>query len=380
MIYLDNSATTFSKPKEVIDAVVECLKNSGNSGRGNSEVSLKASRIIFETRENLAKLFNIKNSKQIAFTSNSTEALNIAIKGCFNLGEHIISTTLEHNSVLRPLYEIQDKGVNVSFVTADKNGNINYDDFTKLINSDTKAIICTHASNLTGNLLNLSIIGKICKKYNLLFIVDASQTAGVFPIDVEEMGIDILCFTGHKSLFGPQGIGGIYVRENLNIRPLKSGGTGIKTFSKTQPLEMPTLLESGTLNTPGIAGLNAGVKFIMEIGIENIKTHELSLMWKFYESLKELKDVKIYGDFSTRERAPIVTINIKDYSSEDVAEELLSTYNIVTRAGGHCAPLLHKDLGTEKNGAVRFSFGFFNTIDDVIYTVNAIKKIISENN
>lgn len=376
MIYFDNAATTLHKPNEVIDAVIKAMTNFGNAGRGNTEASTDASKIIFETRENLAKLFNVKNSSQIAFTSNSTEALNIAIKGCFNAGDHIITTVLEHNSVLRPLYEIEKKGVEITFISSNKFGNIDYLDFEKNIKKNTKAIICTHASNLTGNILDIEKIGKIAKAFNLLFIVDASQTAGVIPIDVEQMNIDILCFTGHKSLLGPQGTGGIYVKEGIKIQPLKSGGTGIMTYSKEQPIEMPTHLEAGTLNGHGIAGLNAGINFIKKIGIENIRNHEEKLMWRFYKGIENLPYIKIYGDFSTKNRAPIVTLNIADYDSGDVAEELLSNYYISIRSGGHCAPLMHKTFGTDKQGAVRFSFGYFNTIEEVDQSIEAIKNII----
>ncbi len=377
MIYFDNAATTLQKPKEVIDAVVKALSSMGNSGRGNTSASLEANHTIFNTRELLANFFNIKDSSRIAFTCNSTEGLNMAIKGVLKSGDHIITTELEHNSVLRPLYEMEEKGVKISFAKADKLGNISYDEIETLINKDTKAIICTHASNLTGNLIDIERIGNICKKHNLLFIVDGSQTAGVFPIDVEKMNIDILCFTGHKSLLGPQGTGGIYVKKGVNITPLKSGGTGILTYSKFQPLEMPTHLEAGTLNGHGIAGLGAGIEFINKIGIDKIREKEDSLMWRFYNGVKDLPYIKIYGDFSKKERCPIVTLNIGDYDSGDVAEELIN-FNISTRAGGHCAPLMHKALGTEKQGAVRFSFGYFNTLEEVDETIEIIKSIVNE--
>lgn len=284
---------------------------------------------------------------------------------------------LEHNSVLRPLYEMEERGVELSIAKADKLGNISYSDLESLIKLNTRAIICTHGSNLTGNLIDIKKVGDICKKYNLLFIVDASQTAGVFPIDVKEMNIDILCFTGHKSLLGPQGTGGIYVREGVEITPLKSGGTGILTYSKTQPLEMPTHLEAGTLNGHGIAGLNAGIEFINKIGIDNIRKKEEELMWRFYNSIKNLPNIKIYGDFSKTERCPIVTLNIGDYDSGDVAEEL-ANYGISTRAGGHCAPLMHEALGTVNQGAVRFSFSYFNTEEEIDTTVKILKNIIQE--
>ncbi|MDO5788458.1 MAG: aminotransferase class V-fold PLP-dependent enzyme [Fusobacterium sp.] len=375
MIYFDNAATTLHKPQEVIDAVIKAMTSMGNAGRGNTSASMEASHIIFDTRENLAKLFNIKDSSRIAFTCNSTEALNIAIKGCLTTGDHVITTMLEHNSVLRPLYEMENKGVELSIIQADKLGNISYDEIKSLIKNNTKSIVCTHGSNLTGNLVDIEKIGKICKEHNLLFIVDASQTAGVFPIDVEKMNIDILCFTGHKSLLGPQGTGGIFVKEGIDVTPLKSGGTGILTYSKTQPLIMPTHLEAGTLNGHGIAGLNAGIEFINKIGMKKIREKEENLMWRFYNEVKELPHIKIYGDFSKKERCPIVTLNIDNYDSGDIAEELLN-YGVATRAGGHCAPLMHEALGTIEQGAVRFSFGYFNTEEEVDEVIKIIKNII----
>lgn len=375
MIYFDNAATTLHKPQEVIDAVIKAMTSMGNAGRGNTSASMKASHIIFDTRENLAKLFNIKDSSRIAFTCNSTEALNIAIKGSLTTGDHVITTMLEHNSVLRPLYEMENKGVELSIIQADKLGNISYDEIKSLIKNNTKSIVCTHGSNLTGNLVDIEKIGKICKEHNLLFIVDVSQTAGVFPIDVKKMNIDILCFTGHKSLLGPQGTGGIFVKEGIEVTPLKSGGTGILTYSKTQPSIMPTHLEAGTLNGHGIAGLNAGIEFINKIGMKKIREKEENLMWRFYNKVKELPHIKIYGDFSKKERCPIVTLNIDNYDSGDITEELLN-YGVATRAGGHCAPLMHEALGTIEQGAVRFSFGYFNTEEEVDEVIKIIKNII----
>lgn len=377
MIYFDNAATTLHKPQEVIEAVIKAMSSMGNAGRGNTSASMEATHTVFDTRENLAKFFNIKDSSRIAFTCNSTEALNIAIKGIFKNGDNIITTMLEHNSVLRPLYEMEEKGVELSFVKTDKLGNISYEEMESLIKNNTKAIICTHGSNLTGNLIDIKRVGEICKKYNLLFIVDASQTAGVFPIDVEDMNIDVLCFTGHKSLLGPQGTGGIFIRESVEIKPLKSGGTGILTYSKSQPQIMPTYLEAGTLNGHGIAGLNAGIEFINKIGMNKIREKEDSLMWRFYNGVKNLPHIKIYGDFSKKERCPIVTLNIGEYDSGDIAEEFLN-FGISTRAGGHCAPLMHEALGTVEQGAIRFSFGYFNTEEEVDKVIEILKNIINE--
>ncbi len=378
MIYLDNAATTMHKPKQVIDAVCNALNSLGNSGRGVNNASLTASRTVYDAREKLAKFFNANSPKQIVFTLNSTESLNVAIKGLLEPGDHVITTVLEHNSVLRPLYELEQKGVESTYINSNAFGMIDDNDFEKEIKENTKAIVCTHGSNLTGNLLDIEKIGEIAKKHGLLFIVDASQTAGVFPIDVKKMHIDVLCFTGHKGLLGPQGTGGMCVREGLFIRPLKSGGTGIKTYSKTQPKEMPTLLEAGTLNGHGIAGLAAGIDYINEIGIDKIRDTELKWMWKFYNGVKDIPEVKIYGDFSLEQRCPIVTLNIGDYDSGEVSDALLTDYDISTRSGGHCAPRMHEALGTVEQGAVRFSFSHFNTEEEIDTAIRAITELAKD--
>ena len=276
MIYLDNAATTLRKPPQVIDAVVAAMGSFGNSARGTHEEALAASRVIYDTRCKLAALFGCKRPDHVAFTCNSTEALNIAIHGCIHAGEHVISTDLEHNSVLRALYRlVRDNNVLLSFVPADRRGNIDYADFERLLRPDTCAVVCTHASNLTGNTLDLACIGAFAHEHDLLFIVDASQSAGVLPIDMEQMHIDVLCFTGHKSLMGPQGTGGLCVREGVDINPWKVGGTGVQTYLHEQPEQMPTRLEAGTLNGHGIAGLNAALDFLQEtvdaMGLQRVR-------------------------------------------------------------------------------------------------------------
>lgn len=378
MIYLDNAATTMHKPQAVIDAVVQAMNSLGNAGRGANEASLSAARIIYDTRDRLAQLFHAENAKRIAFTCNSTESLNIAIKGSLNPGDHAITTALEHNSVLRPLYEMQEQGVELTVIESDKRGCICYEDFEKAIRPETKVIVCTNGSNLTGNRVDLERVGKIAEDHGIRFIVDASQTAGVFEIDVQKMHIDILCFTGHKGLLGPQGTGGIYVREGIELRPLKSGGSGVDTYNTHHPAEMPTALEAGTLNGHGIAGLGAGVKYIMDTGMEHIRETEQHYMWKFYNGVKDIPGVKIYGDFETEDRCPIVTLNIADYDSSEVSDELLMTYGISTRPGAHCAPLMHKALGTVDQGAVRFSFSHFNTEEEIDAAIAAIRELAEE--
>ena len=375
MIYLDNAATTMHKPQEVIDAVVAAMSSMGNAGRGVNDASLSASRIIYDTREKLCHLFHGTNSRQIAFTNNSTESLNIAIKGILNPGDHVITTMLEHNSVLRPLYEMEARGVKLTIVKSNEQGTLNIQDIEDAITEETKLIICTNGSNLTGNYIDLKPIGEMAHKHGVLFAVDASQTAGVFPIDVQDMQIDILCFTGHKGLLGPQGTGGIYVREGLSVRPLKSGGSGVQTYSKIHPAEMPTALEAGTLNGHGIAGLHAALEYLEKTGIDSIRNREQDLMWRFYEGVKDIPNVKIYGDFSTKNRCAVVTLNIGDYDSSEVSDALLTEYNISTRSGGHCAPLMHEALGTVEQGAVRFSFSHYNTEEEVDTAIKAIREL-----
>lgn len=380
MIYLDNAATTFRKPKEVIEAVAVAMESMGNAGRGAHEATLSASRMIYETREDISNLFRLGNPKQAAFSANSTESLNTAINGILKPGDHVITTMLEHNSVLRPLYHMEERGVELTIVPVDKKGRVDYADFEAAVRDNTKAIVCTHASNLTGNLVDIGRIGKICKKHGLLFIVDASQTAGVFPIDMQAMNIDILCFTGHKSLLGPQGTGGICVREGVHVEPLKVGGSGVRTYEKRHPEEMPTALEAGTLNVHGLAGLHAALKYLKETGIDNIRREEQRLMWRFYNGIKDVPAVKIYGDFDTKERAPVVAMNIGDYDSSEVSDELSVTYGISTRPGAHCAPLMHEALGTVGQGAVRFSFSHYNTDEEVDTAIRALRELAAEEN
>lgn len=378
MIYLDNAATTMRKPDEVIEAVVSAFQSMGNAGRGANDASLSASRIIYDAREKLCRLVGGENPRQIVFTNNSTESLNIALKGTLNPGAHVITTMMEHNSVLRPLYELEKNGVRLSIVKADKKGMVSFDDIEKEIREDTRMIVCTNASNLTGNYVDIKTVGEIAKKHDLLFVVDASQTAGVFPIDVQDMKIDILCFTGHKGLLGPQGTGGMYVREGVNVRPLKTGGSGVQTFNKEHPKEMPTALEAGTLNGHGIAGLRAALDYLERTGIDEIRQREQNLMWMFYEGVKDIPNIKIYGDFSTKNRCPIVTLNIGDYDSGEVSDALLMDYDISTRSGGHCAPLMHEALGTVEQGAVRFSFSHYNTEEEVETAIRAIRELSVE--
>lgn len=375
MIYLDNAATTLHKPPEVAEAVKNAILTAGNASRGAHGVSLSASRMVFETRSRLAKLFGCPRADHVVFTANSTEALNIAIYGLFSSGDHVISTDLEHNSVLRPLYDLQTRGVSVDFVPADRQGNIRYENMETLFRPETKAVVCTHASNLTGNLLDIAKIGAMAHAHGALLVADASQTAGAVPIDMQRMNIDVLCFTGHKGLMGPQGTGGLCIRPGVELRPLLRGGTGIHSYDREQPQAYPARLEAGTLNTHGIAGLHAALKFIEKQTVQAIGARERALMRRFYDGVKDLDGVTVYGDFSRSERAAVVALNIRDYDSAEVADALFADYDIATRAGAHCAPRMHEALGTVQQGAVRFSFSYFNTENEVDTAIAAVREL-----
>lgn len=378
MIYLDNAATTMRKPPEVVHAVTEALCAMGNAGRGGHEASLDASRMIYDTRVRLAELFCGEDPRQIAFTCNSTESLNIALKGLLNPGDHVITTAMEHNSVLRPLYELEEAGVELTILPCDCQGRIQEEDFQRHVRTNTRAFVCTHGSNVTGNLNNIKKFGEMAAARGILFLVDASQTAGVFPIDVQQMHIDVLCFTGHKGLLGPQGTGGLYVRPGLHIRPLKCGGSGVQSYLRTHPDQMPTALEAGTLNAHGLAGLRAALMYLQKTGIHEIRKREQALMERFYHNVKEIPGVTVYGDFSHRNRCPIVSLNLGDYDSSMISDILFERYGISTRPGAHCAPLLHQALGTVEQGAVRFSFSHYNTIEEIDYASKAIRELAEE--
>jgi cysteine desulfurase family protein len=378
MIYMDNAATTLNKPIGVGEAMIEALHTVGNPGRGAHKCTLDASRIVYDTRVKLANFFNIKNPSRIAFTCNATEGLNIAINGILEHGDHVISTVCEHNSVLRPLYLMEKHGIGIDFVSADKTGILNYEDFQRLIKSNTKAIVINHASNLTGNITDLERISRFTMEKNILLVVDAAQTAGIVPIDVEKLGIDILVFTGHKGLLGPQGTGGIYVREGIDIRPLKVGGSGTHSYLKEHPNEMPTALEAGTLNTHGIAGLGAALSYIRSEGIDNIRNKEMALVKQFLEGISDLIKsgiIKVYGNPDLDKRIGIVSLNIGEYDSAQVGDWLWEDYDICVRCGAHCAPKMHETLGTVNQGAVRFSFSHFNTSEEVEKAVYALHDL-----
>lgn len=378
MIYLDNAATSLYKPKTVAQAVAKAISNLGNPARGIHDASLTASYVVYETRKKLAHLFGCPRVDHVIFTSNATEALNIAIYGILSLDDHVISTDLEHNSVLRPLYDLHERGMELDFVPTHKGGIVDCMDFEQLIHKNTKAIVCTHASNLTGNMLDIKRIAKIAHSYNVLLILDASQTAGIFPINMEELGVDVLCFTGHKGLMGPQGTGGLCIRENIEILPFKRGGSGVYSYDIHQPMSYPTRLEAGTLNSHGIAGLSAAIDYIFAEGVQCLYKKDHDLMQLFYNGIKNVEGVTIYGDFlqfPQAPKAPIVALNIWNFNSSDVSDILFTKYGIATRPGAHCAPRMHEALNTTNQGAVRFSFSPFNTKEEILIAIEAIKDI-----
>ena len=376
LIYLDNAATSWPKPSRVYKEILRCMKKYGaNPGRSGHKMSMMASEKIFECRENISRLFNIQDPLCISFTANTTEALNMGIKGILNANDHVITTSMEHNSVIRPLRALESIGVKVSIVDAKKDGTFDAGNIIKYINKKTRLIITTHASNVTGIIIPIKEIGKIAKEYGLIYMVDAAQTAGVCPIDVNDMNIDILAFPGHKGLLGPQGTGGLYVKEGIMLNTIKEGGTGSFSESLYQPEIVPDRYESGTLNTPGIAGLNEGVKYVLSTGISQITNHEMSLVKYMLEGLACINKVKIHGSMDLKQRVGVISISIHGKDSVDVCNELNDNYGIAVRGGLHCSYLAHKTIGTLETGTIRFSIGCFNTKKDIQKALNAVNKI-----
>jgi len=378
MIYFDNAATTFPKPESVYRAVDSCLRSCANPGRGGHKLSLQSGRILLEARELLTELFNGDSPENIVLTHNATESLNLALKGFLKKGSHVITTSMEHNSVLRPLKALEKLGIDTTIVQCNYQGEIDINDIEKKIRKETVLITVTHASNVVGTTLPIRDIGALAKKYELEFLVDASQTAGLYEIDVMDSNISMLAFTGHKSLMGPQGTGGLYIRKGLELNSLKEGGTGSQSESLFQPDILPDRFESGTHNTPGIAGLCAGINFIKDTGINNIRLHEQELVRYFTEGVREIENVTIYGTGDIAKQAPVISINIGDAGSSEISYILDQTFDIATRSGLHCAPLAHKTLGTLEQGTVRFSFGYFNTKEQINAALDAVKHITRE--
>lgn len=379
MIYLDNAATTLQKPRPVGQAMLDALQTAGNPGRGAHEPTLHAARLVYETRTALAELLGADDPSCIAFTANATQSLNMALCGLLHPGDHVLTTVCEHNSVLRPLYRLQKNGVQLDFVEADARGALRYEQFEQKLRPNTRAVVVSHASNVTGNVTDLAFVADFTKKHGLLLVLDAAQTAGIRPLDVKTLGADVLCFTGHKGLLGPQGTGGAYVRPGLQVAPLVVGGSGVHSFAEEHPAQMPTALEAGTLNVPGIAGLGAGVRWILQQGVQTLQAKETARAQLFYEQLQAVESLTFYGDFSgNTPRVPIVSLNIGDEDSAWVADALWEDAGICVRAGAHCAPLMHKALGTAAQGVVRFSFSHANTEEEVLRAAKAVRTLARE--
>jgi len=378
MIYLDNAATSYPKPKEVGRAMLHFLEKVGASpGRSGHRLSIEAGRLLYQTRESLAELLNVIDPLRIIFTLNVTEALNLALKGLLRPGDQVVTSSMEHNSVMRPLRELEKTGVEVKVVSCSTKGFLEPQDIEKSIKKNTKLIVLNHGSNVIGALLPIIEVGKIARKHNILFLVDTAQTAGCYPLDIKKDNIDLLAFTGHKALFGPPGTGGLVIGERVDIKklnPLKVGGTGSWSESEEQPDFLPDIYESGTPNTVGLSGLNEGVRFILKEGVDKIRQHELELTQKLIEGLKEIPGVIVYGEDQVKNRVAVISFNIKDQLPSEVGLRLDEEYNIMSRVGLHCAPAAHKTIGTFPIGTIRFSMSWFNTFEEVDQTILAVRN------
>lgn len=378
MIYFDHAASSWPKPETVSQAMLEAVAEYGaNPGRGGHQLANQASQVIRQTRQLLADLFQIEDPKNMLLCPSATHALNQAIKGFkWKKGDKVVSTSYEHNAVRRPLeYIKKEYGVEIKYIQVDHNGQVDLAELDALIDEDTKLLALTHVSNLTGAILPLEEIGRMAQLKNVPLLVDASQSAGFIPIDVQKMGISMLAFAGHKGLYGPQGTGGLYVASEIDLEPLLHGGTGSQSEAKDQPLERPARYESGTLNTPGIAGLGAGVKFLLEQGIERVYRKKQELVDYAIEKMNELDGVELYGPDRGVKRAPVLAFNVSGIDGQELAHLLDQHYQIATRAGLHCAPLAHESIKTVDRGAVRVSFGYSNTIEEIDRMIQALKEI-----
>ncbi len=376
MIYLDNAATTYPKPKAVYQNVMRAMTEYGaNPGRGSHAMAIEGARVIYETRELLAELFNLDDPMKVIFTFNATDGLNQAIKGVLNPGDHVITTTMEHNSVLRPIKELEKYGVENTIVQCASDGRVSVEDIEAAVRNNTKLVVTTHVSNLTGTIMPIEKIGQMCKRRNVLYLVDGSQSAGVLEIDMKKQNIDLLAVPGHKGLLGPQGTGALMINCDTEIKQLREGGTGSESSSVIQPDFYPDKLESGTHNLPGIAGLNAGIKYILNKGTKSIYSHEKKLLEIFIDEIEKNAKIKIYGPEDIDDRCGVVPLNVEGIDSSEVAFMLDTQYGIAVRPGLHCAPLAHKTIGTEKIGAVRFGIGPFNKKSDIMAAVKALNEI-----
>ncbi len=375
MIYLDNAATSWPKPAAVPRAVGACLRRAASPGRGGHGLSREADRILFAAREELAALFGAENSSTIAFTASATDAINTALFGLLAPGDKVVTTSMEHNAVARPLRALENRGLRLEIVGCDRTGNLPLDSLCAALTNGAKAVVVTHASNVTGAIMPLAEIGRMARTAGALLIVDAAQTAGAEPIDVAAMGIDIMAFSGHKSLLGPQGTGGLYVREGIMVEPFRHGGTGSLSESDRQPLFYPDRLESGTPNTPGIAGLLAGIRYISKRGRENIRAAESRLTGELLAGLANIPRVAVCGPPPGVPRAAVVSFIIEERDSGEIAHRLDREYGIACRGGLHCAPWAHQTIGTLKTGTIRFSPGCFTTDAEIAAALAAVADI-----
>lgn len=382
MIYFDNAATSFPKPPCVSKAMIKFLNEVGaNPGRAGHRLAVESGRIIYNTREAIAELFNADDPLRVVFGSNVTEALNMALLGFLFHGDHVITSSMEHNSMMRPLRVLEKRGVQITVVQCSKAGFLAPNDVKREIRSNTRMIALNHASNIVGTLLPVAEVGRIARERDLLFLVDAAQTGGAYPIDMQQDCIDLLGFTGHKLLYGPMGTGGLIFGERVNIKkfqPLKTGGTGSRSEFEQQPDFLPDMCESGTSNVVGLAGLEAAVRWIIEQGVENIRSHEWKLTQQLISGLKGIFGVKIYGAQNADKQTATVSFNIKEIEPSEVGLKLDEKFGIMCRVGLHCTPASHKTIGTFPIGAVRFGLGFFNTKDEVNSAISAVEKISKE--
>lgn len=376
MIYLDNAATTFPKPACVTEAVGRFLTEVGVSpGRSGHRLSAEAGRIAFDARETLAALIGASDSSRIVFASNATEALNTAIFGLLGPGDHVVTTSIEHNSVIRPLAHLErTAGIRIDRVPCELDGSVSAEAVLGAVTEETRLVAVTHASNVLGTLLPVGEIGS--RLDGAVLLVDAAQTLGAVPLDVEEAGIDLLAFTGHKSLFGPPGVGGLYIREGLDIRPLKFGGTGSESEREEQPSFLPDRFESGTPNTAGLAGLAAGLHYILEAGVERIRAHEIALTRRLIEGLLGMERISLYGPCRPEETAAILSVTIADILPSEASFALDRGFDIITRPGLHCAPSAHRTAGTFPTGTIRFSASYLNSTEDIDAVVEAMREIV----
>ena len=376
-IYLDNAATSFPKPKEVADAVYDFMINNGtSSGRGSYKKAMQSDYIVYECRKLIGNLFNFDDPKKVVFTSNVTDSLNIAIRGILKENDHVITSSLEHNAVWRCLKTLEkDINIKIDTVECSKDGITNPEDIKKYIRKDTALIVFTQASNVLGTIQPIKEIGKIARENKIVFLVDAAQSAGAMKIDIKEDNIDILAFTGHKSLLGPMGTGGLIINTDIDIKPLKAGGTGGDSAYEYQPDYYPNHLETGTSNVSGIAGLREAIKFLNKEGIENIHNKEKELTKYALEKLETVKDIEIYGPKDCEKMLSVISFNIKDKRPEDVGSILDQKYNIMLRAGLHCAPTAHSVIGTKERGTLRIGLGYFNEKEDIDKLVEALNNL-----